>query len=166
MPIELFALCFAGLVLAAAICDIATMEIPNRISIALIALFPIAAWSAGLNWQDIAWCLGLGVAAFGVVFALFHLGVMGGGDAKMIAAIAPWLGFSGLTPFLLYMSIAGALLAAMAIFARRTVGANGEHPAFLRRLLDPERGIPYAVAIAAGALGAAPKAAVFIGQFG
>jgi len=162
MPVDaiLSALCLGGffsLVLLAAANDIASMEIPDWISIALAALFPLAALHAGLSGAAIAFHFGVGFIVFVIGFGLFAANVLGGGDVKVIAAASIWTGLAGLPAFVLVMALAGGVLAAGMLLARRALPAGVARPAFLKRLLDRENGIPYAVAIAIGALVATPE---------
>lgn len=148
---------FVGLVLFAAASDIASMEIPNWVSVALVLLFPLAAFLAHMAPAQIGLHVGIGVAMFLAGFGLFSLGVLGGGDVKVIAAASVWTGLAALTPFAYATTIAGGVLAAIMIVARRAAKPSDTLPAFLNRLLGPENGIPYAVAIAVGALASLPS---------
>ncbi|MGE3301757.1 MAG: prepilin peptidase [Hyphomonadaceae bacterium] len=147
----LFAAAFAGLLLWAAASDLATMEIPNRISIIMAALYPAAALVCGMEPLSILFHMGLGAAALAIGWGLFSLGVFGGGDAKVIAAAAIWTGPAVLLPFLLVTAIAGGGLAALALVTRARFKPADGMPSFVNRFLG-ERGVPYAVAIAAGGL--------------
>ena len=162
---ELFLVAFVGLMFAAAAHDIASMTIPNWISIALALAFPVAALSAGYSLGALGWQIGFGLAALAIVFVMFHLNLMGGGDAKLIAAASLWLGVAAAPMFIVWTTIAGALLAVVALAARRALAPSPTGPAFLNRLLSPERGIPYGVAICAGALVALPTARIAAGAF-
>ena len=170
MPVEtmLSAACllaFVGLVLYAAASDIATMTIPNWVSIAVVLLFPLAALLAHMTPLQIGIHVGIGVLMFLAGFALFSMGVLGGGDVKVIAAASVWTGLAALTPFAYATTIAGGVLAAIMIVARRTAKPSEKRPAFLNRLLGPENGIPYAVAIAVGALASLPTQPVVLALF-
>lgn len=142
----------AALLLAAAICDIRKREIPHWTVIA-IALLAIPFWLAeGLAfWPDMA--LQIGVA--GIVFAIFALmfafGWMGGGDVKLLAALALWLPWQALLLMLVIMSFAGgALTLGMLVWTRIKRGPNPE--------------IPYGVAIAFSGLWLIGER--FLNQFG
>jgi prepilin peptidase CpaA len=143
-------LAFAGLLLWAAAADIASMEIPNRISILAAGLYPLAALACGLSWADIGIHLATGAGALLLSYILFNLGVFGGGDAKMIAGAAVWIGPSLFLTFLFFTAIAGGLLALSVLGARAALRPTDSRPGFVNRLLQPEGGVPYAVAIAAG----------------
>src|SRR4029078_13556038 len=75
----------------AAATDLITMTVPNRIVLALVAGFFLAAPFAGLNWSDIGVHTAAACAAVIVGFGLFAPGWIGGGDAKLFAATALWL---------------------------------------------------------------------------
>jgi prepilin peptidase CpaA len=141
----------------AAATDLLTMTIPNKLSIALAATFFVVALAAGLGWQDIVVHVGVGVAMLLAGIALFAVGVIGGGDAKLLAAASLWLGLTPLVPFLAYVAVFGGALA-LAILAYRSVPAGAlPLPDWAARLHAKGEGIPYGVAIAAGALTVYPS---------
>lgn len=142
----------ALLVIAAAISDLATMEIPDWISVACVVLYPVFALACGQSWTAIGLHLAFAAAVFIAGFFAFQFGLMGGGDAKVIAAIAAWTGIGAFLPFVVVMAIAGGALAAVLLAARRLAKPGPRLPSFLNRLLDPARGVPYAVAIAVGVI--------------
>lgn len=153
---DLVILGFAALLLIAAGHDVATMKIPNWISIALVVTFPLAALAGGFAWPQLGAHVAFGVAAFVVVLIMFQLNLMGGGDAKLIAASSVWLGLAAAPAFIVWTTLAGGVLALVALAARRAFAPSADGPAFLNRLLSRERGIPYGVAICVGALAALP----------
>lgn len=131
----------AALLVAAAASDLATRTIANGLN-AAIALLAVPYWFAlGLDpWPAMALQLALGLGCF-LVFALFFaLGVMGGADVKMIAALALWLPAGLLLQVLTVMAVIGGAL---------TLGLWAWHR--LRRS-DLGAGIPYGVAIALAGL--------------
>ena len=138
------------LILAAAICDGRSMLIPNWISIALVLLYFPAALIGQYEWPDIAMNSGFAVATFVVCAGLFYAGLFGGGDAKLIPAIAIWYGFPNGLVFLVFMAAFGGVLAIALVIARKLVPAPAG-PAWLTRMLTPGEGVPYGLAIAAGA---------------
>ncbi|MDX2233916.1 MAG: prepilin peptidase [Hyphomonadaceae bacterium] len=152
---------FVGLVLFAALSDIATMTIPNWVSIAAVVLFPLAATLAGLTPAQIGLHLGVGVVMFFIGFLLFNIGILGGGDVKVIAAVSVWTGLGALSSFAFAMTLAGGGLALLIIIARRAAKPSDAAPAFVNRLLKPQNGIPYAVAIAIGVIASLPLQPVF-----
>jgi prepilin peptidase CpaA len=158
----LFISAFAALLLWAAIADLRTMEIPNRISLLLLGLYPIAAFVCGIGWHDILQHVGVGFAAFAVCWGMFLLGIFGGGDAKVIAAASVWTGLSPALPqFLLWTCITGGGLAALALVARKRFKPAPALPGFVNTFLG-ETHLPYAVAIAAGGLSAITRLPIFL----
>lgn len=147
---------FVALLLIAAANDIASMTIPNWVSIALAALFPLFAWALDFSGAQLAWHFAFGIGVLAIGIGLFSLGLLGGGDVKVIAAAAVWTGFAGFAAFLTATVLAGGALAALLLVARRFAEPHMDRPAFLNRLLDRANGAPYAVAIAIGGLMALP----------
>ncbi|WP_409564808.1 prepilin peptidase [Methylobacterium sp. J-026] len=153
---------FPFLMAYAAASDLLTMLIPNRISLALVAGFALLALAGPLSWAEVGSHLGAGAAILAVTFTLFACGVIGGGDAKLAAATALWLGFDGLADYLLVASILGGALTLAILFART-------HPLPLRiarmpfalHLHDAKTGIPYGIALAAAALLVLPETEVW-----
>src|SRR5687767_6942364 len=94
----------------AAASNLLTMTIPNRLSLALVAGFVVFAIFSGLPIQVILLHGGAGAAVLAVSFGLFAFGWIGGGDAKLAAATALWLGFDILMQYLLIASVAGGAL--------------------------------------------------------
>lgn len=136
----------------AAATDLLTMTIPNRLSLGLCAAFLLVAPIAGLSWQEILSHLAAGSAMLLVGILLFSLGWVGGGDAKLLAAASLWLGFEPMVLFLAYVAVFGGALA-VAILAYRSMPAGAlPLPGWAMRLHGKGEGMPYGVAIAAGAL--------------
>jgi prepilin peptidase CpaA len=99
-----------------------------------------------------------GAAVLAVGFFLFSANIIGGGDAKLLAATAVWTGFqSFLMPFLYWTVIAGGVMAFGLLAARQFVKAAETNPSFLNHLLKKQNGIPYGVAIMFGGLMAIPS---------
>lgn len=147
---------YAGLLVYAAISDVRTLTIPNWVSIALAGLFPAAALAAGMNVGDIGMHLLFGFAVLAVGFLLFQANIVGGGDAKLLAAAAAWTGSAAILPFLFWTAMAGGLMALALLAARHFVKQAEANPAFLNRLLKTQSGVPYGLAIMAGGLMAIP----------
>jgi prepilin peptidase CpaA len=146
-------LTFPAIMAFAASMDLLTMTIPNRVSLALVAAFPVAAVLIGMDWVTFASHLGAGTLMLAVGIGMFAGGWLGGGDAKLLAAAALWLGFEHLAGYLLLVAIAGGALAMMVLIYR-----NWVPPAWMlgqpwaMRLHDKKVGIPYGIALAAAAL--------------
>ena len=108
----------AGVVLAllivATICDLRTREVPDWISIA-IALIALAAAVMGWLGIGVGWVVAGGFVGLVVGYALFHFAKLGGGDAKLIAALGLLVGPVGLLILLFGMAVAGGVLSLVAI---------------------------------------------------
>ena len=131
----------AVLLLTAAATDLHRREIGNGLNLLIALLAPAFWWSSGLEpWPGMAMQLALGAGAFALFAAAFACGWMGGGDVKLLAALALWLPLGEMLRLLVLMSLAGGVL---------TLGYLAVHHA--RKLTrNPE--IPYGVAIAAAGL--------------
>jgi prepilin peptidase CpaA len=151
-----------GAVAFAAAMDIFTMTIPNRISIVLVlAFFPLALLT-GLGLGDIAIHMGAGALMLLAGFALFAFGVFGGGDAKLMAAVGLWVGFDCLPLYLLSVALAGGFIAgAFATIRSVPLPRVLLGQAWALRLHRQDGGIPYGIALAAGALMAFPQTVWF-----
>lgn len=144
---------FPAALLIAAANDIYEFKIPNWISIILVAAYPAAGFAVGASPHVMIEGTLIGAAALTIGFALFAVKIVGGGDAKLFAATAPWLGFVGLGGFLFYTAMAGLFLAiAMGTFRKLPVLPVYAHAPWLIKLHERKKDLPYAVAIAAGGL--------------
>jgi prepilin peptidase CpaA len=148
-----FTLLFPLGVVAAGLKDATSYIIPNRLNAALALAFVPAALCAGLSAPAFGACVLAGFVALALGVGLFCFRVIGGGDAKLLAACVLWLGPADAAPFLAWTAVAGGLLAVGLVAARRTPGlATASGSPWVRRLLEPKGEAPYGVAIAVGAL--------------
>ena len=108
----------AILLILAAVSDIVRYRIPNKIVYAIVAAFAVGA-IFNFAWPAIVWPVLAGIAMFLLGAGLFALGLFGGGDVKLIAAMALWTGFADLPRFLLVMGAAGGLLGLVLLLKRR-----------------------------------------------
>jgi prepilin peptidase CpaA len=155
-------LVFPALMAYAAASDLLTMTIPNRLSLALVAGFVVFAIFSGLPIQVILLHGGAGAAVLAVSFGLFAFGWIGGGDAKLAAATALWLGFDILMQYLLIASVAGGALTIAVLFLRKLpLPAFAARWPWLSRLHEPNTGVPYGIALAAAALFVYPQTALW-----
>ena len=109
---------FPFLMAYAAVRDLLTMLIPNMVSLLLLAGFALFAVATGLWGWDLMSHLGAGAATLTVTFTLFAFGKIGGGDAKLAAATAVWIGFDRLLEYLAVASLAGGVLSLAILMAR------------------------------------------------
>lgn len=76
----------------AAATDLFSMTVPNWISLLLVAGFAVLAPLVGIGWSEAGLHVALALGALILTFAMFSLGWIGGGDAKLFAATCLWLG--------------------------------------------------------------------------
>ncbi|MBB4066461.1 prepilin peptidase [Gellertiella hungarica] len=145
----------------AAFTDLFSMTIPNRISLALIVAFPVAAVLAGLPLADIGLHVGAAAAVFAVCLALFAANVMGGGDAKLLTASALWFGLNmSLLEFAIYVSFIGGLLTVVIVILRSQAQLIHAMGLNLPGSVLMAKKIPYGIAIAIGGFLAYPSSPV------
>ena len=144
---------FPAVMAFAAATDLLTMRIPNWVSVTLAVAFLMAAPLAGLSLYDILMHLAAGTVVLLAAIALYAVGGFGGGDGKLLAAAALWIGFEGLVTYLAFVSIAGGVLAVAILIYRRVPAVEAlPIPDWALKLHKQGTGIPYGIAIAAGAL--------------
>ena len=142
----------AVLLVIAAVIDVRTFTISNRLNATIALLAPLYWLSISLSpWPDVAIQLAMGLSVFVLLAAAFYAGMMGGGDVKLAAALALWFSPVSTVKFLVLMSLAGGVLTLVMVALHRARRREGR----------PE--IPYGVAIAFGGL--AILAQRFLNQF-
>jgi prepilin peptidase CpaA len=158
---------FPALMVFAAISDLLTLTISNRISVALVVLFIAMAFAYGIPATEVFWHLGCGTAVLVLVFGLFARGWIGGGDAKLAAATAIWLGFDHLGDYALSASALGGLLTVSIIVLRKwpLPGALVARQ-WIVRLHEPGTGVPYGIALASAGLILYPETAIWLAAAG
>ncbi|WP_246658284.1 prepilin peptidase [Rhizobium sp. FKY42] len=160
---EILFLAISLLLIHAALSDLLAMKIPNWLSLTIVCLFIPAAWLSDLSAAAIGYSLGVAVAVFAVCFLLFVLNVMGGGDAKLLTALALWFGLTpALLVFLVKVAFAGGVLTLAILAIRWKSHLVTDRGVWLPASLTTAKKIPYGIAIAAGALMAMPQAPIFL----
>jgi len=144
---------FPAVMAFAALRDLLTTTIDNRVSLILVGGFALLAVLGGMSAADILAHVGAAACVLVVTFALFACGWIGGGDAKLAAAAVLWLGFAHLADYLLYASLLGGALTVLLIqfralpLPRMLVGRE-----WAERLHRRGGGVPYGIALAVAAL--------------
>jgi prepilin peptidase CpaA len=133
----------------AATSDMLTMTIANRVSIVLIASFALLAPFTGMAWSVYAMHFVAMATVLAVCFGLFAIGVMGGGDAKLMASTSLWIGFNiHLLEYLVIGSFIGGILTLLILrFRGSSMVVYGGHIEFLRKMGEPKGKIPYGIAL-------------------
>jgi prepilin peptidase CpaA len=142
-----------ALLLAAACWDIASFTIPNFLQAALVALFLLYVVATGMPAAAFGGHLLAGFIGLIAGFTLFSLGYIGGGDAKLFSCASLWLGLAALPSYALIASVLGGGLT-LALLSFRSLPLPGvlARQSWIMRLHDQAAGVPYGVALAAGAL--------------
>ena len=148
----------------AAVSDMLSMTIANRVAVLLVATFALVVPFTGMDWAAYGWHFAAGGIVLVATFGLFALGGMGGGDAKLMSATAVFLGFNmQLLEYLVVSAFLGGLLtfailffrsSALAVFTSRNV--------FLRHFADDGVGVPYGIALGIGGLIAYPNSPLMV----
>lgn len=154
MLVALIFVVFPFCMLFAAISDMLSMTIANRVSALLVATFVLVAPLTGMDWTSFGLHLGAGFLVLCVTFTLFAIGGMGGGDAKLLAATSVWMGFSlVLLQYLVLASIIGGMLTvAIVVYRKSPLALITSQNVFLRHFADEKVGVPYGIALGLGGL--------------
>jgi prepilin peptidase CpaA len=147
--IPLVAAVFPGLMALSASMDLITMTIPNAIPLALALGYFAVASALGLPSETMAFGLSCGLATLAVTFLLFCRDWIGGGDAKLAAAVALWMGWGAILDYAVCASICGGVLtlAILAVRAQPLPDALARRT-WIVRLRSPGAGVPYGIALA------------------
>ena len=139
----------AIILVAAAVIDARTFTISNGLNATVALLAPVYWWSVGLPlWPEAAIQVGVALAVFGSLALAFYIGMMGGGDVKLAAALALWFSPATTLKFLVIMSLAGGVLTLLVLAIHKKRG----NPGLDENVKLPRPEVPYGVAIAFGAL--------------
>jgi prepilin peptidase CpaA len=144
---------FPAMMAFAASSDLFTMTIANRVSLILLGGFGLLSALTGTSAAVVLTHAEAAAAVLAIVFVFFACGWIGGGDAKLAAVTALWLGFAHLAEYLLYASLLGGALTLLIIQFRAVplpqvfVGRE-----WAERLHRRDGGVPYGIALAAAAL--------------
>ena len=126
--------------IVAAVIDWQTFIISNRLTAGIALTAPLFWWASALPlWPGVAVQVGAALVVFILLTGAFSIGMMGGGDVKLAAALSLWIPLPSTLHFLMWMSIIGGLLTLGLLVAHRVRQQPGR----------PK--IPYGVAIAIGA---------------
>lgn len=127
--------------LVAAFTDLHKRQIGNKLNAGIALAAPLWWWANGLSlWPDVGLQLGFALAVFAVCCIFFALRQMGGGDVKLLTALALWIAPYPFLKLVVIMALVGGVL---------TLVFGAAH--ILRRRKD-RIAIPYGLAIAVAGL--------------
>lgn len=151
-------LIFPAAMIYAAISDVLTMTIANRLVAGLAVAFVVLAPLTGMDLHTFALHCAAGGIVLAVAFSCFAMGWIGGGDAKFATVTVLWLGWSQALPFVVLASLLGGALTMFILSFRRAVlPAFVVRQPWVQRLHDTRSGVPYGVALAAAGLAIYPS---------
>ena len=151
---------FPSLMVFSAFSDLFTMTISNRVSLALVLVFIPFAYIAGLSPAEIGLHVACGCGVLVLTFAMFAMGWVGGGDAKLAASTALWMGWAHVADYGLDAAVLGGVLTLFILFARvLPLPLWAVHIGWITRLHDRGTGIPYGIALALAGLLTYPETA-------
>lgn len=144
---------FPALMALSASMDLVTMTIPNRICLSLALGYLVLAAFLGVPAGDMLLNISCGLAILAIAFMMFTFGWVGGGDAKLAAATALWLGWSSIFDYGVMAALYGGALTLILLSARMAPLPSAlARFAWIARLHDAKTGVPYGIALAAAGL--------------
>ncbi len=153
---------FPALMAYSATSDLLTMRIPNLICAALALGYCGLALATGVPLGALGFNVLCGIFVLVLTFGLFQVGCIGGGDAKLAAATALWIGWGPLLNYGLYTSILGGVLTLAVLGLRFFPLPNVlTRLGWVARLADPKTGVPYGVALAAAGMMVYPDSQIW-----
>ena len=146
-------LVFVGAVAVAMVSDLTRFEIPDSVALVLAGGAVVALLADGGGLSRLLIHLAVAAGAFGLGLVLFMLGLWGGGDVKLMAALGLWLGWPLILPYLqLMVLLGGGVGLGLLVFRRLQLPASWLARPWLARLHAPDEGMPYGLALGGAAL--------------
>ena len=142
--------------------DLLTFTITNRLCLALALGYLVFAALLGVPAVDILLNISCALAILAIAFVVFSLGWIGGGDAKLAAATAAWLGWAAILDYGLAAALFGGVLTLVILGARMApLPAVFGRIDWLARLHNANAGVPYGIALAAAGLMQYPNSSIW-----
>ena len=144
---------FAFTMVYAALTDLLTRKIRNSLVLLFLLAYAVLAPLAGFPAYEIVWSVAIALAVLLLAFALFALGLIGGGDAKLAAVTSLWFGTVHTPAYLIYTTLVGAAFAlAILLFRKLPLSPGLRNRGWIAQLHSRETAMPYGVAMALAAL--------------
>ena len=117
----------AALLLFAAFTDIRRRQIDNWLNAALVVGAPLFWWASGLSlWPGVAIQIGLALGTFVVLAGLFALRAMGGGDVKLLTALALWFPWQAILSLVVLMALLGGVVTLVTVIHHKMTHRLGQ----------------------------------------
>jgi prepilin peptidase CpaA len=153
---------FPTLMALSASMDLLTFTIPTRLCAVLAIGYLVFAALLGVSAVDILLNISCAFAILAITFVMFNLGWVGGGDAKLAAATAAWLGWTAILDYGLAAALFGGILTLIILGGRRVpLPAVFGRIDWLARLHNVNAGVPYGIALAAAGLLQYPNSSIW-----
>lgn len=153
---------FPALMIFAALSDLLTFTIPNRVPLLLFLGYIAIAIYSGFTFEQVSQDLLCGFVVLLISVALFSFNLIGGGDAKLAAATAFWLGWENLFSYGVVASLAGFLLTLLIVGVRFSdLPPRLMSIGVISRLANKANGVPFGVALAVGGLIVYPQTRIW-----
>ena len=136
---------FGALLFAASCFDVLRLRIPNAIPLGLVALFALQVLVGHSFQPPLDHLLAMGLALL-ILLPLFAANMLGGGDVKLLAAVALCLGMQKLSALLILVGIVGGVFALFWL-AMRWLIRTALHDRKLPRSLEARAPLPFALPI-------------------
>ncbi len=146
------------LLMLSAYTDLRKRLIHNWVSLLVFGISVLYAVTSGEGW--LFRVVALPTLAFIVLFGGYLIGMMGGGDVKLLVALMPLIGFANLSQFALHTLLFGGLVALLVLIHSKVQKSRGEISP------DDPPSVPYGVAIAAGTMTSEPMSAKILAYWG
>jgi prepilin peptidase CpaA len=148
-----FVFVFPFMMIFSSFSDLFSMNISNKVSLILVVAFVGFAFTLGMDFHTILWHFLTFALVLVVGFILFALNIIGGGDAKLAASTALWLGWAHTGPYIVLASFIGGLLTLLILkFRSGLIPEKLNSLEWVLRLHDSKNGAPYGIALGLAAL--------------
>lgn len=134
-----------------AVSDVRYRRLPNVGALIIGLTFAVFAALNHIGWHYVATHVLTGIVALVICLVLFALRILGGGDAKLLSVLFLWSGPLLAAPMLTVISLTGTVVGVLSYATRRLEPGKGRGVVRALALFSAARGVPYGVAIAAGA---------------
>ena len=157
---------FVTALIYAAISDASSMIISNKICLVVMLAFAASVPLSWAGWGVFGEHMLVGLVFFLVGFVLFAVGGLGGGDAKLMAAIGLFWTWPDAAAFVIYVTLYGGALALFLMIGRNVMPVSVSTNGLVAKMFATEKKMPYGIALALGAMTVLPTSDIVQRAFG